>query len=51
MNDIISEEWERFKKEIHLAIKETIERNNVEKETLYIMLNMLERSKLKPKGE
>lgn len=51
MNDIISEEWKRYKEELSVAIKETIERDNVEKETLYIMLNMLESSKLKPKGE
>ena len=52
MNSEISEEWERFKKEIHKTIEDTIERGNVEKETLLIMLNMLERSKLKPnKGD
>ena len=51
MENEISEEWERYKKEIHEAIKETIKRDNVEKETLFLMLNMLERSKLKFKGE
>lgn len=47
MENLTTNGLEEFKKEIKGNIKEAIKRDNVDKDVLELMLNMVEQSKLK----
>ncbi len=47
MENPVTKEWKKYKGELHENIEKTIERDNADKETLKLMLNMLEHSKFK----
>lgn len=49
MQKAVSKEWKSYKAKLKENIEKAIERNNVDKETLEMMLGMLEHSKLKPR--
>ena len=51
MKNLISTEWKKYKEELNTNIEKTVERDNVDKDTLKLMLNMLEHSKIKVRNK